>query len=169
MATRIAVMNGGVIQQIATPDEIYERPANLFVARFIGSPAMNTLKATIERENGMITAVHAPTGVRMDLSCYPFRATPTQGAAIIVGLRPEHFSIGRRGTRGAGARFTLPALYTEKTGSDVTAFLDGKNGEMIAVRFDHKQHHVPASGEVVEIRFPHDRFDVFDAVSEERI
>ena len=169
MATRIAVMNAGVIQQIATPDEIYERPANLFVARFLGSPAMNTLAATIDRGGGGISAVHAPTGTRIDLSGYAFAAAPRDGDAVVVGLRPEHFSIGCQEFGNVGAKFSLPVLYTEKTGSDVTAFLDGKDGELIAVRFDHKQHHVPATGEVVEIHFPNDRFDVFDAVTEKRI
>ena len=169
MATRIAVMNAGVIQQIATPDEIYERPANLFVARFIGSPAMNTLNATVERSGRDICAVHAPTGVRMDLSSYAFSALPDDGTAVIVGMRPEHFAIGRREAADAGARFALPVRYTEKPGSDVTAFLDSRDGELIAVRFDHKNHHVPESGETVEICFPKDRFDVFDAASERRI
>jgi multiple sugar transport system ATP-binding protein len=169
MATRIAVMNGGVIQQVATPDEIYERPANLFVARFVGSPAMNMLEATVDRKNGRINAVHEPTRTRFDLSGYLFSTPPRDGDAIVVGLRPEHFSIGCRGSGDVGARLSLPVLYTEKTGSDVTAFLDGGDGEMIAVRFDHKRHHVPAVGEIIDIHFPKDRFDIFDAASEERI
>ncbi|WP_159593308.1 ABC transporter ATP-binding protein [Chelativorans xinjiangense] len=169
MASRIAVMNGGVIQQIATPDEIYERPANLFVAQFIGSPAMNTLKATVERADGSVSAVHAPTGARIDLSAYSFSAAPKDGDAVIVGLRPEHFSIGCNGHADAGAYFSLPVRYTEKTGSDVTAFLDSGDGGLIAVRFDHKHHHVPKMGEMVEIHFPKDRFDIFDAASEKRI
>ena len=169
MATRIAVMDAGVIQQIATPDEIYERPANLFDARFIGSPAMNTLKTTAVRKNGGIGAVHAPTGVHMDLSAYPFLAQPRDGDPLVIGLRPEHFTIGCDARGDVGARFSLPVRYTEKNGSDVTAFVDSADGELIAVRFDHKHHHVPKTGDVVEIHFPKDRFDVFDAVSEKRI
>ena len=169
MATRIAVMNAGVIQQIATPDEIYERPANLFVARFIGSPAMNTLKATAVRNGAGISAVHAPTGVRMDLSGYRFASEPNDGDPVVVGLRPEHFTVGYQGLKNAGARFSLPVRYTEKTGSDITAFVDSSDGELIAVCFDNKHHHVPKMGEVVDIHFPKDRFDVFDAVSERQI
>jgi multiple sugar transport system ATP-binding protein len=169
MATRIAVMNAGVIQQIGTPDEIYERPANLFVAQFIGSPAMNSLPAKIARKGRRITALHTPTGIHIDLSDYPFAAPPNDGDAVIVGMRPEHFTIGCQGRDLAGARFSLPVLYTEKTGSDVTAFMDSGDGELIAVRFDHKHHHVPAAGETVEIHYPKDRFDVFDAESAKRI
>ena len=168
MATRIAVMNAGVIQQIATPDEIYEKPANLFVARFIGSPAMNTLTASVERKGNAVSALHAPTGVRMDLSDYAFTNPPKDGDTIVVGLRPEHFAVGEANGAAPGAEFTLPVRYTEKTGSDVTMFLDGGD-ELIAVRFDQKHHHVPKAGEKSAVRFPRDRFDVFDAATEKRI
>ena len=173
MATRVAVMNAGVIQQVGTPDEIYERPANLFVARFIGSPAMNTLNATVVRDGGGIGAVHAPTGTRADLSAYAFSSEPKEGDTVVIGLRPEHFSVGCEAAKAlngaSGARFSLPVRYTEKTGSDVTAFLDSGDGGLIAVRFDHKHHHVPKPGEKVEIHYPKDRFDVFDTGSEKRI
>ena len=95
MATRIAVMDGGVIQQIGTPDEIYERPANLFVARFVGSPPMNILETTIDLTGNRVVAIHRPTGVEMDLSDYAFARQPAAGMKVLVGLRPEHFSIGR--------------------------------------------------------------------------
>ena len=169
MATRIAVMDGGVIQQIGTPDEIYERPANLFVARFIGSPAMNTLKARVDRSNGSIAAIHAPTGARLDLSGYTFAREPKDGSDVVIGLRPEHFDISAQASPGAAARFSLPVRYTEKTGTDVTAFLDSQDGQLLAVRFDNKHHHVPTTGEVMDIHFPRDRFDLFDAASEKRI
>ena len=173
MATRIAVMNAGVIQQIATPDEIYEKPANLFVARFIGSPAMNTLPATVARQGNAVHATHAPTGVRMDLSDYPFATQPGEGDAVVVGLRPEHFSIGNGATaNGAGAPgavFSLPVRYTEKTGSDVTTFLDSGEDALIAVRFDQSRRAVPKPGETVDIHFPRHRFDVFDAATERRL
>jgi multiple sugar transport system ATP-binding protein len=169
MATRVAVMNAGVIQQIGTPDEIYERPANLFVARFIGSPAMNALHARIERSGETISARHVPTGVRLDLSGYGFTQTPEDGDEVTIGLRPEHFSIGRANGVAAGAEFALPVRYTEKTGSDVTLFLDGGEGELIAVRFDHKHYPVPRVGEAPAVWFPRDRFDVFDGRSERRL
>ena len=54
-------------------------------------------------------------------------------------------------------------------GSDVTAFLDSKDGQLLAVRFDNKHHHVPTTGEVMDIHFPRNRFDLFDAASEKRI
>ena len=170
MATRIAVMDGGVIQQVDTPDEIYDRPANLFVARFIGSPAMNTLHARIRRSGNRIVATHEAANVEMDLSAYPFRSAPNDGDAVVVGLRPENFVLGNGAAPEAtGATFSCPVRYTEKTGSDVTMFLDAGADDLVAVRFDHKNHHVPASGETPAVWFPKDRFDVFDAASERRL
>ncbi len=169
MATRVAVMNGGVIQQIGTPDEIYERPANLFVAEFIGSPAMNMLNARLEIADDCVTALHETTGVRLDLSNYAFSARPEPGQPVVVGMRPEHFNVGAANGNPVGAQFSLPVRHTEKTGNDVTMFLDDGGGKLIAVRFDHKHHHVPAAGETPVVGFPRDRFDVFDASSENRI
>jgi multiple sugar transport system ATP-binding protein len=169
MANRVAVIDAGVIQQIGTPDEIYERPANLFVARFIGSPAMNTLSGRIERNGDSVAALHTPSGTRLDLSAYPFARAPRDGDQVVVGLRPEHFIVGEKCESGAGATFSLPVRYTEKTGSDVTMFIDNGENELIAVRFDQKHHHVPQPGEAPDIWFPKERFDVFDAASDRRL
>ena len=84
-------MDAGVIQQFGTPDEIYERPANLFVAGFIGSPAMNLCPARLSVVNGKVGAeAEGVTGL-LDLSDYPFVEPPLDGTRIILGLRPEHF------------------------------------------------------------------------------
>ena len=95
MATKIAVMSAGVIQQFGTPDEIYERPANLFVAGFIGAPAMNLKRARIARMNGKVEGVFA-SGLRFDLDRYPFASRPDEGADVVIGMRPEHFGAARR-------------------------------------------------------------------------
>jgi multiple sugar transport system ATP-binding protein len=113
--------------------------------------------------------LHAASGTRLDLSDYPFNETPDEGHKVVVGLRPEHFIVGDKRQNGVGASFSLPVRYTEKTGSDVTMFLDNGDGDLIAVRFDHKHHHVPEAGEAPDIWFPRNRFDVFDAASERRI
>jgi ABC-type sugar transport system ATPase subunit len=76
MGDRIAVMNHGVLEQVGTPEELYERPANRFVAGFIGSPAMSFFEAANGRAAGLDVAVPAPAGAN--------------GAAVTVGVRPEH-------------------------------------------------------------------------------
>ena len=81
-------------------------------------------------------------------------------------------SFSKAGFVGAGAPgavFSLPVRYTEKTGSDVTTFLDSGEDALIAVRFDQSRHAVPKPGETVDIHFPRHRFDVFDAATERRL
>ena len=163
MATRIAVMDRGVIQQIGTPDEIYEVPANLFVARFIGSPAMNVLDARLKVAGNSVTAVHLPTSVAIDVSDYPFATRPEDGMDASIGLRPEHFSVGggNNGSRPA-AVFDLPLRYTEKTGSDATAFLAAAD-QLLAVRTDPSKVNGLPVGQPVKMSFPRDKLNVFDA------
>ncbi|MFT4181370.1 MAG: ATP-binding cassette domain-containing protein [Rhizobium sp.] len=87
LADRIAIMKDGVIQQLATPSEIYHRPANLFVAGFIGAPAMNFIEGDIVMEAD--APVFASNGLKLDLSSYPFRA-PVKAGSATLGIRPEH-------------------------------------------------------------------------------
>ncbi|MER8378940.1 ABC transporter ATP-binding protein [Mesorhizobium sp. M0142] len=168
MATRIAVMDGGVIQQIGTPDEIYERPANLFVARFVGSQPMNVFETTIDLTGNRVVATHRSTGVEMDLSDYSFIRQPATGMKVLVGLRPEHFSIGRPNGGKPAAIFDLPLRYSEKTGSDGTAFLAAAD-ELLAVHVDHSQIGALRDGASVRAIFPADRFNLFDAETRSRI
>ena len=168
MATRIAVMDGGVIQQIGTPDEIYEVPANLFVARFIGSPAMNVLDTRLSVNGSSVIAVHQPTGVSIDVSDYAFSARPEDGAGAAVGLRPEHFAIGDGNGGRPAAVFDLPLRYTEKTGSDATAFLQAAE-QLLAVRTDPAKVNGLEVGKPVRMSFPRDKMNVFDARSGRRM
>jgi multiple sugar transport system ATP-binding protein len=91
MGDRVAVMRKGEIQQVETPQELYDRPVNLFVGGFIGSPAMNMVEATIERSDGTLAAVAGSQRIVLDdetLSARPaLRAY--EGRDVILGIRPE--------------------------------------------------------------------------------
>ncbi|KQR71609.1 ABC transporter ATP-binding protein [Rhizobium sp. Leaf341] len=87
LADRIAIMRDGVIQQLASPAEIYHRPANLFVAAFIGAPAMNFIEGRINTDRGSIT--FESKGLRADLDGYAFKTPPATGPATL-GFRPDH-------------------------------------------------------------------------------
>lgn len=89
MATRIAVMEGGLVQQFGTPAEIYDRPANTFVATFMGSPAMNLIDAVVE-EGGTSLRI----GDDLHLPVPEGAQAPTPGTAVKLGLRPEWFGLG---------------------------------------------------------------------------
>jgi multiple sugar transport system ATP-binding protein len=91
MGDRVAVMRKGELQQVDAPQELYDRPVNLFVGGFIGSPAMNMLEARLERENGAITAVAGRQRVRLTdetLSARPALRS-YEGRSVILGIRPE--------------------------------------------------------------------------------
>jgi multiple sugar transport system ATP-binding protein len=91
MGDRVAVMRRGELQQVAPPQELYDRPLNLFVGGFIGSPAMNLLEATLESENGGIAAVLGDQRLRLDDECLGARPglKEYEGRTVVVGIRPE--------------------------------------------------------------------------------
>ena len=86
LGDRVAVMRDGVLQQAGSPKELYERPVNLFVAEFIGSPAMNLVGADVAHENGRLEAVFGENSLRLD--AHP-RLAPFEGRRVILGVRPE--------------------------------------------------------------------------------
>jgi multiple sugar transport system ATP-binding protein len=167
MATRIAVMDGGVIQQFGTPDEIYERPANLFVAGFIGAPAMNLRPARLSVEGRCIKATFE-TGAVLDLSAYGFLQNPETGASVVVGLRPEHFIVADTPPTDAAARFELPLRHAERTGSDATAYL-GFGDQLLALRVDPDRAAAFRAGQTVRADFPYGKANLFDASTGRRM
>jgi multiple sugar transport system ATP-binding protein len=166
MATKIAVMDGGVIQQFGTPDEIYGKPNNLFVAGFIGSPAMNLRPGKIINSGGKLGAT--VDGVNFDLSRYGFAGKPADGQPVVVGLRPEHFGEPGAAVADPAGNFSLPVQYTEKTGGDATAYL--KFGDaLVATRVDPEAIGRFKQGDTINIAFPQGKVHVFDAQSGRRI
>jgi multiple sugar transport system ATP-binding protein len=91
MGDRVAVMRKGALQQVAPPQELYDRPVNLFVGGFIGSPAMNMIEATLERTNGTLTAVAGSQRVHLTEEAISSRPAlkSYEGGRVILGIRPE--------------------------------------------------------------------------------
>jgi len=168
MATRIAIMNAGVIQQFGTPDQVYDKPANLFVAGFIGAPPMNLLNGTLKATGGTASAMLAAEGGEVDLGRYPFETPPRDGQSVVLGLRPEHFAVGDGLNGSAAARFSLPVQYTEKTGADATTYLKAGNG-LLAVSIAPERAGQLKAGQAFTVSFPHDKLHVFDAASGRRL
>jgi len=92
LADRIAVMQDQAIQQLGTPAEIYHRPANRFVAGFVGSPRMNFLDGRLEHVRGEIDFVAGER--RLPLNGYGFHQRPGDGQNATLGIRPEHLAVG---------------------------------------------------------------------------
>ena len=91
MGDRVAVMRKGELQQVAAPQELYDRPVNLFVGGFIGSPAMNLLEATLERSNGNVVAKAGAQALHLQNEVLQTRPALESfvGKPVIVGIRPE--------------------------------------------------------------------------------
>src|SRR5262245_4960787 len=122
MADRIVVMHDGRIEQIGTPLALYDRPGNLFVAQFIGSPAMNVVDGTVRRSNGR-AYVEAAGGTRWPL----FGTAGADGLAVTYGIRPEHLRLG-----GAGDA-TVPAeiVVVEPTGAETEFVIQAGDAQVI--------------------------------------
>jgi multiple sugar transport system ATP-binding protein len=127
MASRIAVMNKGEIQQFAEPDVVYNRPANLFVARFLGTPPMNTLKAKLVRDGYGHAAAIGTTKLPLPTQSEAARAFVDRD--VFLGLRPECITDSGR----AGATFEAEVLTTEPTGAE-TIVLANVAGERLRAR-----------------------------------
>ena len=146
LADRIAVMNKGVIQQLATPQDIYRRPRNLFVAGFIGSPAMNFVEGA--RVGTGAAARFECGGGAVDLARYPF-AGAIGGGGATLGVRPEHVGLGEglAGRHVARGEVTIvepmgaeTIVWTQFAGKPFVIRADGdsslKPGDSIAFHFD---------------------------------
>jgi multiple sugar transport system ATP-binding protein len=114
MADRIVVMNAGVVEQLGTPLELYDHPANVFVASFIGSPSMNLLKGKIK--GGTKPSFETDDGVKLPLASAP---AGSDGRRAIYGIRPEHLTLNAKG-------FPAEVTVTEPLGSETQVF--GKIG-----------------------------------------
>ncbi len=126
MASRIAVMHLGQVQQFADPDTIYNRPATLFVARFMGSPPMNTVAARIVADGGALSAVIGAgraDAVRLKLS-QPGLPADLPGREIVLGIRPEHIAEeNRRFGEESPLTVEAPVELVEPMGAETVVLL----------------------------------------------
>jgi multiple sugar transport system ATP-binding protein len=125
LGDRVAVMKAGVLQQIAPPQELYDHPINLFVASFIGSPAMNLVHGTLTENAGRLSVRLGETDLDVDPAVLESRPGLRAffGKEIVVGIRPEDLEDARLSDDSEGKVFTAPAILVEPMGSDVMAHL----------------------------------------------
>jgi multiple sugar transport system ATP-binding protein len=128
MGDRVAVMRKGELQQVATPQELYDHPVNLFVGGFIGSPAMNLLQATLVRDGDRLVA-RLSEGTDLELAPELVAQRPTlerfEGRPLIVGIRPEHLEDAAvAGEAPAGRRLWGTVALREALGSEIMMHLN---------------------------------------------
>ncbi len=161
LADRIAVMRGGIIQQLDAPKTIYNKPANLFVAGFIGSPAMSMLDGRVENAAGSL--VFATGDARIPLDGYDGEPGSVVGREAILGIRPEYIEI-RAGDGAEG----VPAVVDidEPMGSDSLVWLQ-MAGQTVSVRTSAE--HGLGRGQKVRLVPDIAKASLFDKASEQRL
>jgi len=148
MADLIVVMRDGLVEQRGGPLELYDRPANLFVAGFIGSPAMNFVAGKVRRG-----VVEVGDGVTLPM---PRGTNGEEGQSVIFGARPEHLSLSN------GGGFPATVVVVEPTGADTQVFAKFNGAEVTAV---FRERHDFRSGETIRLVPDHERTHLFDAES----
>ncbi|MBA3911036.1 MAG: sugar ABC transporter ATP-binding protein [Rhodobacter sp.] len=169
LSTRIAVMNKGHVQQLGTPKEIYDTPANVFVATFMGSPAMNLVPATVVMEGGVPhAAVTDADGTPRHLRFSQANLAAWAGKPILLGIRPEAITDPEGADRKSANIVALANRVgvTEPAGSDtfVTMQLSGKD---IVARM--RADALVAPGQVFDFAVNMEKAVAFDPATEERI
>jgi len=165
LATKIVIMSKGIVQQIGAPAAIYNDPVNLFVARFIGSPAMSLLKARIQPAGSghrIAFEGHVADGSPSEIDLPPLRQVPPDGALdVLLGIRPEHIRI----TDPGSSRLKAAVDLVEPTGPEDIVTLKVDEQTMIVRR--------PAGdlalGEQVGIELTREKVMLFEPASGRRL
>jgi multiple sugar transport system ATP-binding protein len=158
LADRIAVMKGGTIQQLDAPQNIYNKPKNLYVAGFIGSPSMNFVKGRISGTSFEADGITVPLG-----DYKPEK--PLKDQAAVLGVRPEHILVNAD-VKGATPVYKAKVDLVEPMGSDSLVWL--KLGtSILSARVESNQHYEP--GQEIEVRFRIGLASVFDDASGDRL
>ena len=131
LGDRVAVMRGGVIQQVDSPKNLYEKPQNLFVAGFIGSPSMNFLPAKLEDGRIKLPFGDAPLP---DAMRSVLEGGNGKTRDVIAGVRPEHFEDADVEPDKEGLKFTAPVSVVESMGSELYAYFDIEHGARAVLR-----------------------------------
>lgn len=163
MGDRIAVMKDGKIQQVGTPLDLYDQPANVFVATFIGTPPMNLFRATLT--DGGKTIAASKFSIPVSKALQPL-TSGRNGAKIVVGVRPESVIQEGRQSRGETASVKTIVEIVEPLGNEV--IVHGKIGDdLFVAKLD--PHMIPRLGDEIALVIELDTLHLFDAETEKRI
>lgn len=163
MGTRIAVLNAGFIQQLGPPQELYDHPTNLFVAGFIGSPAMNffdDVKVVTEGDTTKITMGDAGQVVVPPL--YTHSTRESAGKKLILGIRPENLaeiSLVPENER-TDSTMSAPVDIVEHLGSELLVYMTAQGKQMVARVDPRSKAHV---GQTIDLHIDADQIHLFDA------
>jgi multiple sugar transport system ATP-binding protein len=151
MADKIVVMHDGIVEQIGTPLELYDRPNNRFVAGFIGSPSMNFIEGKVKGAGFETTS-----GLHLPL---PARPAAADGAPAVYGLRPEHIALDPNG-------IPVTVKVVEPTGSETQVFVDAGGQQIVCV---FRERVTAGPGETIKIAADPQLVHLFDAKDGKRL
>jgi multiple sugar transport system ATP-binding protein len=163
LGDRIVVMKVGVIQQVGTPQAIYSRPANLFVASFIGTPSMNFVDCTLQAEGDRRCLSNQQFSLALSVDLAGRLEEIPDGAMVAVGIRPEHIRMVPEPAAGA-----TPAdvLVVEPTSNEFVVGLKMGQHLVKARRDRRKMDFKPQVGQRIWLQFPMDKIHLFDRGTE---
>jgi multiple sugar transport system ATP-binding protein len=166
MGTRIAVMKDGVLQQIETPQTLYDRPDNIFVAGFIGSPSMNLFDATLTNTDGNMYVDTGNFRVKVPVSKHD-AFKPYTGKQVLFGIRPEHVHDPEFLPAGISSSLVESKVeVTELMGNEVIVYLENK-GKPFLARVDPRTK--SRVGNTVNVAMNMDNMHLFDKATEKAI
>lgn len=155
MADRIVVMNAGRVEQVGAPLELYDHPANLFVAGFLGSPSMNFIEGSFTRKDGEAFVI-TEAGARLPVPDLP---GANEDQAVTLGIRPEHLLL-----KADGVEATVDVV--EPTGANIEVFADISGADICAV---FTERHPFTPGEKISLGWDLGKVHLFDKESGQRI
>ena len=160
MGTKVAVLDQGRLQQLGPPQEVYERPANVFVARFIGSPPMNTVRgAIVDRDGQRLLSL---PGFEIALPDPLARALDGgDHTDVVAGVRPEHLTVAEAG-------LPVRLRVVESLGHERHLVCEAETGELLIVRTP-AEGQLPPEGSITHLLTTPDRLHLFDAATGQRI
>ena len=171
LGDRIVIMKDGFIQQVGSPEEVFERPSNLFVAEFIGAPKMNIMKTNLIRENGKYYVT--PFGSKMEVDGEPgelLKAKDVEPGEILLGVRPEHMQLV---TEAAENTINGAVLVNEMMGSELHLHVKVEDEKLVAriptVDLSHARRSLLKNGQPVHLTFPGKVMYFFDPKTEKNL
>ena len=169
LGDRIVIMKDGFIQQVGTPTEVFDMPINLFVAEFIGAPKMNTFKTELTVEDGKYYV--NPYGAKIEVTgkkADMLRAKNVGAGEIILGVRPEHFTLS---SKDDPAAIPCKIVVNEMMGSELHLHVQEENGDRLIVRIptvtlDDEERKELVFGKTIYVTFEGKVMHFFDKESE---
>jgi multiple sugar transport system ATP-binding protein len=161
MGDRVAIQKDGILQQVGTPEDVYDRPRNMFVAGFIGSPAMNMLEGTLVKRDKNI---EIDLGIsRFELPSWAEEAVKeADRSEVVLGIRPEHTTIGKYQKNAIEAKVS----FVELIGRELHVHLTAREEPLIAIAEPTERLEV---GQQVWLAFDERKIHIFDKKTEEAL